>query len=1711
MKILRMAAWVVSLTLCMMLPAFADPVTAAIGAITGLLKAGGIAATLIKLAFGIAFQLGSSLLAKMSAKKQTQPGIVGQVQLGGDKSLSFIVGTYATAGHLEFVNSFGKVDDVENAVLTQVITVSDLPVQSIGNRVFVNGETCNRDPSIVTSSEAAKLGATSYPIAEYKYSRWWFTFLKYYLGDQTTADATLVAKFAGDERPWLGDMIGRGVAYVIATAEFERHLMTAIPAFRFEVQGIKLYDPRKDSTVGGNGPHRWGNEATYEWTDNPIVIAYNILRGIHYEGEFIWGGTVKLWGLPLSGWMAAMNECDILVQIENGQLEKQFRCGYEIRTLDQDPMDVIEELLKSCNGRISESGGIYSVRVGPPGLPVAFLSDGEFVITKEREFDAFPGLENTFNGVTGTWPSPDAAWEMKDAPQRRFPEYEAEDEGRILLADVEFNAVPFANQVQRLMMALAKSNRRFRKHIVTLPPWAAVLDPFDVIALTSQKEGYQNKHFEIMGIDDQPNVTQVASITEVDPSDYDWNANRDTLPWSVGPLTPNWPTAQIMVGWGVQPAELKDTDGISRRPSIEVFFAANMTDVRSVRVKVRLASTLEIVFDGEIPYGDPDYDNPSRSVILNGIFLPDEDYAVQGVYVPYSGRQVIPSAWMPVKTPRNLLIDKDIGEGAITAAKLAAASVEFDKIANEAIRLNHFANSITPIEIGEQLPTQGNFDGRQFYNTADGKMYTWNGTAWTAASFDLADGSVTSQKLADSAVTASKIMNESITAIKLANEAVTSIKIADGAVIAGKLGDAAVTAQKIANEAITLGKFAIGLRPVEVLAALPATGNALGRQVFLTTDSKLYRWNGTVWLASVASTDISGLINDAQLAAINAVKITGQIKGTQITDGAISSPKLLAGAVTAGKLDAGAVQAGNIAAGAVTAGTIAASAVSADNLAGNSVTAGAISAGAVNASAIAAGAVIADKIAAGAISAEKLAVGRAANWFENSDLTAGLTGWAVNGNLVIQPLSIRADGFAPPGGALQVYQTDAASSGRADVFQVTPQGTAKYFDVSEGSKYEFSAYLFSNRCDADLYIQWLNAAGETVSHSGLVVVLRKSGSANFKLSEYQRPALIATAPAGAVKARPFVRKNPTVSGTNSYLWLTRMPFGEAGQNQTEASVWSPSGVTLIDGGNIVTNAITALHLAAGSVTAAAIAANSITAVKIQGGSITGDKIAANTIAGNKMVANSVTARELVLTDYTNLVTNGSFLQDMAGWTEISSNATRIARNINSNTNAIKTMPSAFAVQMVPADTTTTILGFRDIPVRSGERFHVQFDYASGGAVGVGFGVYVQFSDADGNVAGSVQAVPRTTNLYSWQTAVGEIAVPANAVSIRYIYARRQSSLTGGTVYVTNIHVLRKNNAELIVDGAINANHISAGSVTTDKLAANAITAGKVAAGAISATQLAAGAVTADKIASGSIATDKLAVGISRNVLQNSQFTAGLSTWTASGAPTSWAWNFSLVAAGGSWSGPLNPTLRVYQSNAVETGYIDVRQNRPDQTGWKANCYPVNAGDTWEASVYTSAHRCNIQLRIEWRTADGVSSYSSADVNSASSAGSSTNPETWTRLVVRAVAPANAVAAGIHIRKMGTRAGSTDSYMFLYKPFLAEVPPYVSEAAPWSDGGFVLIDGSGIVAGAITADKMNVNNLAALSVNAGDIKAGTLSSPDNKFVINLNEGYWDLFV
>lgn len=175
-----------------------------------------------------------------------------------------------------------------------------------------------------------------------------------------------------------------------------------------------------------------------------------------------------------------------------------------------------------------------------------------------------------------------------------------------------------------------------------------------------------------------------------------------------------------------------------------------------------------------------------------------------------------------------------------------------------------------------------------------------------------------------------------------------------------------IIASQIQDAAINTAKFASGLTPVEILGTLPVSGNFAGRTVFLTTDSKLYRYNGSSFVASVPTVDLTGTITTAQIAAL-------AVTAGKIAADAVAETNIVPLAVTAGKIAALAVAESNIQALAVTTGKIGDAAITSDKIVTNAVTADKIVANAVTAVKIATDAVTADKIIANAITAGKIA------------------------------------------------------------------------------------------------------------------------------------------------------------------------------------------------------------------------------------------------------------------------------------------------------------------------------------------------------------------------------------------------------------------------------------------------------------------------------------------------------------------------------------------------------------------------------------------------------------------------------------------------------------------------------------------------------------------------------------------------------------------
>lgn len=186
------------------------------------------------------------------------------------------------------------------------------------------------------------------------------------------------------------------------------------------------------------------------------------------------------------------------------------------------------------------------------------------------------------------------------------------------------------------------------------------------------------------------------------------------------------------------------------------------------------------------------------------------------------------------------------------------------------------------------------------------------------------------------------------------------------------------------TQVVSVNKTQVGY---EIVGSLPVTNLFEGRIVFY--NGQLWRYTSGAWTTAVPATDITGTINSASIALVNAqavlgdllyanmqaVNLLGTITETQIASDAISSPKIQAGAIVAGKIGAGAVVANTIAAGAITATNLIASGIITGSLiATGTIVASNMAANSITATNIASNAVTADKIEAGAVTAAKISV-----------------------------------------------------------------------------------------------------------------------------------------------------------------------------------------------------------------------------------------------------------------------------------------------------------------------------------------------------------------------------------------------------------------------------------------------------------------------------------------------------------------------------------------------------------------------------------------------------------------------------------------------------------------------------------------------------------------------------------------------------------------
>lgn len=246
------------------------------------------------------------------------------------------------------------------------------------------------------------------------------------------ADAVLVENSDGK---WSSGHRLRGLAYIHAQLRFdEKAYASGLPNISALVKGRKIYDPRTEET---------------EWSDNAALCILDYVLS-----DF--GLNASLDEIDLNSFIAAANICDEEVDTIDAT-EKRYTCNGVV-DLAAKPRDILEDMLSSCAGLLTYTGGKWRLKVGAYTAPMYTLEPHharEAVMLKPHR-----SRRNLINTVRGAFISPDHQWQPTDYPEISNAAYVVQDGDEQAAATLDLPFTQSPTMAQRIAMIALEQNRR---------------------------------------------------------------------------------------------------------------------------------------------------------------------------------------------------------------------------------------------------------------------------------------------------------------------------------------------------------------------------------------------------------------------------------------------------------------------------------------------------------------------------------------------------------------------------------------------------------------------------------------------------------------------------------------------------------------------------------------------------------------------------------------------------------------------------------------------------------------------------------------------------------------------------------------------------------------------------------------------------------------------------------------------------------------------------------------------------------------------------------------------------------------------------------------------------------------------------------------------------------------------------------------------------
>ena len=412
--------------------------------------------------------------------------------------------------------------------------------------------------------------------------------IKFYDGSEgQVADQGLINQSNPAGR-WTVDHKMTGIAYVVITLQYDQNTFQSIPNFLFVIKGRKLYDLRKDDTNGGTGSHRWDDQSTWEWSDNPAIALYNYQRGLYLNGALVVGEGVAAIDLMNDMFVTAANICDEDVAVKGSvDTEKRYRLAFNAGA-DRSHEENIQSMLDAMAGVMVESVGAFGPIAGAASSVQMEFSDGDLIAGQPVKYSSHRSRANLINTVSGSYTEPDQQWSSIPFPLRTSSLDEAVD-GERLAKQIDFPPVFSNSQAQRCAEIERRASRKQKSATVPLGFRFAPLQTGDWVRWNSARYGVDVFRVDGRSIDDNEIVHLVLTNTGGDV--FSWDESTDQLdPTIPGDLPGANALATNVAGFAMVAQQIDGDNGLTI-PAIQILWTPP-TDptITSVVVQYRIKS-----------------------------------------------------------------------------------------------------------------------------------------------------------------------------------------------------------------------------------------------------------------------------------------------------------------------------------------------------------------------------------------------------------------------------------------------------------------------------------------------------------------------------------------------------------------------------------------------------------------------------------------------------------------------------------------------------------------------------------------------------------------------------------------------------------------------------------------------------------------------------------------------------------------------------------------------------------------------------------------------------------------------------------------------------------------------------------------------------------------------------------------------------------------